>query len=344
MSKKSRFKYKKRDKKAVEKRAHQSGGLFDSILKSDFTSFNPKEGNYCLRILPPTWPDAEHYGLDVFVHYGVGSDNQSYVCLDKMLGETCPVCEERRKAEAEGDVDYAKMLTATKRVLVWVIDRANEDSGPLLWSMPWTVDRDFSNLSIDKKTGEVFAIDDPEEGFDVDFTRQGKGLKTKYIGSQIARRESPLNDDPEIMDEWLAFIQDNPLTDTIQYFDYDHIAAVAKGRPKEDEDDDDEDDDDEQPVKKRVAKKRAVVEDEDDDDEDDDDEQPVKKRVAKKRAVVEDEDGDDEDDDDDDEDDLPPRRKPRDEDEDEDDEADDDDDDDEPPVRRRPSKRRKRRR
>lgn len=333
MSKKSRFKYKKRDKKAVEKRAHQSGGLFDSILKSNFASFNPKEGDYSLRIMPPTWPDAEHYGLDVFVHYGVGSDNQSYACLNKMLGEKCPVCEERKKAEAEGDADYAKMLTATKRVLVWVIDRANEDSGPLLWSMPWTVDRDFSNLSIDKKSGEVFAIDDPAEGFDIDFTRKGKGLKTKYIGAQIARRESPLNDDPEIVDEWLMFIQDNPLTEVIQYFDYDHIAAVAKGRPKDNEDEDDEEDEDEQPVRRRSSKskaglkKRAKVRDDDEDDDEDEDELPTKKRATKKRAAVDDEeDDDDEDDDEDDEDDLPPRRKPRYDEEDEDDEDEDDED------------------
>ena len=268
-----RFVYKPREKDAVKKRANQSGGLFDSLFKSQFAVFTPKEGDYRLRMLPPTWNDAQHFGLDIYVHYSIGSDNQSYLCLDKMLGEKCPVCEQRKVAERGGDPDYAKSLTATKRVLVWCVDRSNEEGGPQLWSMAWTIDRDLANLSIDKASGELLLIDDPEEGYDIEFTRTGKGLKTKYSGTAVARRSSPLCDEERTADEWLGFVAENPLPDVLQYFDYEHIAAVASGAKK-----DADEDEEEAPTRSKARAKPAREEEEDEDDEED--ASPTKTRTA----------------------------------------------------------------
>ena len=359
---KTRFRYEKRTKDDVKKRANQSGGLFDSTVKSDYQVFSPKEGDYRLRFLPPTWEQPEHFGLDIYVHYGVGSDNQSYLCLAKMRDEACPICEERKRAEKSGDADYARNLAATKRVLVWLVDRDKEEDGPQLWSMPWTFDRDVAALSIDKKSGEYLALDDPEEGYDVEFTRKGLQLKTKYIGVSVARKPSPLSYDPEQVDVWLKYVEDNPLPDVLQYYDVEHIAAIAQGKPRDDDDDDeeeerpakkakpgrarladddeDEDDEDERPVKKAKAKKPMV--DEDDEEEEEEDERPSRKR---RPAVDDDEDDEDEEvpprkgksklvEDEDDEDDLPPRRKAVKAKAQADDD-DDDDDEDEKPVRRR---------
>ncbi len=303
MVKKERFRYQPREKDAVKKRANQSGGLFDSIFKSRFATFTPKEGDYRLRVLPPTWEDAQHFGLDIYVHYGIGSDNQSYLCLDKMRGEKCPICEQRKVAERSGDPEYARSLVPTKRVLVWVVDRADEESGPQLWSMAWTIDRDLANLSIDKASGELLLIDDPEDGYDIEFVRTGKGLKTKYSGTAVARRSSPLADDPKQSDAWLAFVAENPLTEVLQYFDADHIASIAEGKGAAK----DEENEDEAPTR---SKSRAQ------DEEEDEDEPP---RRSKPKPVKEEEEDDD---------DLPPRRKPAPKDEEE--------DEDEPPRRSKP--------
>jgi len=263
------FQYEKRSKDDVKKRASQSGGLFDSIVKQSFTSFTPKEGDYRLRFLPPTWENPEHFGFDIFVHYGIGSDNQSYLCLEKMKGEKCPICEERKRAEKAGDADYARTLTPTKRVLTFIVDRDNEDDGPQLWSMAWTIDRDLANLSIDKRSGEYMALDDPEDGYDVEFTRTGKGLKTKYVGIQVARKATALSDDPDQAEAWLKFVSENPLPEVLQYYDYDHIAAAAQGKAKEEDDDDDEEED--RPTRSskssKVASRRKQDDDEDDDEE-----------------------------------------------------------------------------
>jgi hypothetical protein len=252
-SQKTRFEYKPRDKAAVQKRATQSGGLFDSIFRNDFTVWKPKDGDNRIRFLPPTWPKPEHFGLDIYVHFGIGSDSQSYLCLEKMKEELCPICAEKRRADKAGDTDYARELSATKRVLVWMIDRDDEESGPQLWSMPWTVDRDFAALSIDKRTREILFLDSPEEGFDIEFTKTGSKLKTKYIGAKVDRRPSPLSDDDEVVQEWMQFIEDNPLTDVLQYFDAEHISQIAAGK-KNAKDEEDEDEDEAPRAKKRPAR------------------------------------------------------------------------------------------
>jgi hypothetical protein len=90
-------------------------------------------------------------------------------------------------------------------------------------------------LIVDKRSGEVLAIDDPENGYDIEFSRTGKQLTTKYIGMQIARRESELGDS-----KWLDYAVDTPIPEQLAYFDYDHIAKVFGGQTsKKDEDLDD---------------------------------------------------------------------------------------------------------
>ena len=279
----------------MQKRASQSGGLFDSIFKSDFTIWKVKDGDNNIRFLPPTWEHPEHFGMDVFVHYGIGSDNQAYLCLDKMKGETCPVCEEKKQADKAGDSDYARELSANKRVLVWLIDRDNEETGPQLWAMPWTVDRDIATLCIDKRTREILFIDSPDEGYDVTFTKTGAKMKTKYIGVKVARRPSPLSDDDDVVGEWMDYITENSLPDTLQYFDAEHIADVAAGK-KTDKDDDDDDDD---APKTRASKKsrKSSRDDADEEEDEEEDESPRRSKVkGKQKAHSRDEEEEDEED------------------------------------------------
>lgn len=221
----SRYEYQRRDAGAVRKRAEQQGGDFDRFLKDGLKAFKTNEGDNTIRFLPPTWPKADHYGLDIFVHYGVGADQQTYVCPQKMKDQPCPICEEHVKAQKDGDEKYAKELAAKKRVLVYIIDREAEKDGVLIWSMPWTLDRDICKVSqVDKRSGETLFIDDPENGYDVDFERKGNKDRTEYIGVAIARRESPLGDS-----KWLQFAEDNPLPDQLIIYDYDHINKAFGG-------------------------------------------------------------------------------------------------------------------
>ena len=323
--------YRGRAEGSVRRRAQQRGGNFDSCFGGDFQNFSVKEGKNRVRILPPTWdiPKGEkypNYGLDIFVHYGVGADNQSYLCLEKhgKKGEKCPCCEEVRALQKKGEDDEAKNLSAKRRVLVWIIDRKAEDDGPQLWSMPWTMDRDIADLSNDDDGSEL-NVEHPEKGRDVYFTRTGQKKKTQYSGMKISPNDSPISDDDKLFDEWWEYINDHPLDTVLVTYDYEHINNVlSASSSKDDEDDDggsrrkrsrDEEDGEDDP---KPARRRASRDDPADEDEpppprrrssrDEEDEPPARKRSR------------------DEEDEPPTRRRVK------------DDDDDEPPARRRASR------
>jgi gp32 DNA binding protein like len=220
----SGYQYKERSAEDARKRSSQNANDYDKILVDGIKMWKPNDGDNRIRILPPTWEGASHFGLDIFVNYGVGPDRQSYLCLAKMKGEPDPIDEERQQARKDGDEDYAKELTAKKRTLVYLIDRDHEKEGVQAWAMSWTIDRDIVKVSVDKASGEVLPIDHPEDGYDVEFEKKGAGLRTEYLGVAIARRSSPLG-----KSEWLDFAMDHPLPDQLNFFDYDHIAKVFGG-------------------------------------------------------------------------------------------------------------------
>ena len=271
---KTRFQYKGRSTDELKRRATRKSGLYDSPWQSKFTLWQCKEGDHRIRFLPRE-EGTVHYAMEAWVHYGVGSDNQAYLCLSKMKQEACPKCEERVKAEKKGDQEYADQCKPSLRWFSWAIDRDNEDAGPQLYVMSDRMDKDIAALATDKRTKENYWFDRTDgKGYDVEFTREGMGkLNTRYVDMHVSRKPSPLSDDPELLERWLQFIDENPLADTLQFYDYDHIAAVNYGsKDASSGDDDDEDDEDEPPKAKKPTAKRSRIEDEEDDEEEDDDE------------------------------------------------------------------------
>ncbi len=222
----SGFSYKRRASEDAKKRATESTREFDSFLADHVKTFKAHDGYNTIRILPPTWDDPKHYGVDLFVHYGVGPDEQAYLCLHKMKGEACPICEERDRARRAGESEeYVKDLDYTRRTLFYLVDRDNEKDGVMAWAAPFSkIDQAIVKVSIDRQTGEALPIDDPEEGYDIEFDKGGKGIGTQYSGVAIARRESSLGNR-----EWLDFAVKNPLPSVLEYHSYDHIQKVFGG-------------------------------------------------------------------------------------------------------------------
>lgn len=210
------------------------GKEFDKFVKDHIKSWKPNDGVNIIRLIPATWKNPEHYGFDLYVHYGVGPDRQSYLDLTKMTDKPDPITEEHGMALRDGDQKYAKEIESKRRCGVFLIDRDNEKEGVQFWAMPWTVDADLNKLAVDKRTGETLNIDDPEDGYDVEFEKTGKDRNTKYEAVSIARRSSPLGSR-----KWLEYAVDNPIPDQLVYFDYDHIAKAFGGggahRGREDE-------------------------------------------------------------------------------------------------------------
>lgn len=225
------FHYRKRDAAQWDKQAHQSGGDFETFVQDDYRTWSAKKGSSLVRILPPVHENADHYGVTVWVHYQVGPNRASVLCLASMRNMApssmkdgkCPVCEARTRLLRAGDEDAASELRAVKRIMVWMIDRNDADRGAMVWAMPYTVDKSFCQLAKDESTGEITPIDHPYEGYDIAFERSGEGKQVRYEGQKIARRSSPVDD------RILEFISTRPLPKVLQWRDYQTIKDLYEG-------------------------------------------------------------------------------------------------------------------
>lgn len=227
------FKYRGNDRTSedVDRRAKVSGGSYDSFLNPNIPFFKAKEGDNRVRIFPRTWDDIETWGKDwsieVWVHNNVGPDNGTYLCLDKMLNKQCPVCEVRR----ELDSDEADQLRLQKKFIAYVLDRSSEKTGVQFWTTPMGLYKDIQNRSRDKDANDsVIYIDNPDDGYDVSFVREGTGLKTRYTACELARKASYLTKDEKRQKELCDFVEENPLPEQLVYYDADHIEKVLSGK------------------------------------------------------------------------------------------------------------------
>jgi hypothetical protein len=241
----SKFKYQQRDDSTLEERATRSSGLYDSMFNEGYQSTTFPAGDHTIRILPPTWKGAKHWGFTHFIHYDVGPDNQRYLCNERMSKGVCPVCETARRAVRAGDDKYAKKLRASERVLVWLVDRSREKDGPRLWSLSWGIDKDIAKLCRDRRTKKPLWIDNPETGFDLDFSVENvttdAGKKIAKPGNfAVARSTSPLCDDQQLQDEWLDFIAEHPLDAALRFYPAEKIEQAFAGVGGKEEGDDPE--------------------------------------------------------------------------------------------------------
>lgn len=225
----------KRTTEDVKRAATMSTGNYDSMFIDGVPVFKVKEGENVIRIMPPTWPDEdlEKWGKDwaiiASVHNNIGVDRGTFLCLDAMRGEPCPICEIRREAT---DDEERFALSPNKRAVAWLINRDDEGAGPLLWSMPIKkIFKVINARSIDRKSGALVLIDDPDEGFDVIFNCEGAGKKNAdYTGVDVDRDPSPLHDKEELQDRWMKYIMDNPLPSVLNWPEPEYIEKVLMGK------------------------------------------------------------------------------------------------------------------
>lgn len=220
------FKYKPRAIESWDKHANQSGSNFIGFIKDEFQTYSIRDGENHGRICPPTWDNPEHYGIEVHVHYKVGPQNATILCLAKMGKGKCPECELRAALEDAGRPD-ADDHKPNRRIAVWWVDRKEQDVKKQLqvWAMPWTADKDISKIAKDPLDGSLYHLDDPENGYDIffDVTGNGKNAPKQYGAFQLARRST------SISDEHLQYVVDHPLPTTLMWRTYDEVKKLIEG-------------------------------------------------------------------------------------------------------------------
>ena len=228
------FPYKVRSREQWEARANSSGD-FEGWLKDEYRIYKPQPKENCVRILPPSpeWENPPHYGMDVWVHYSVGPDKAAVICLFRMKKGNCPICEERARYERAKDEEKARELRPTKRVLVFVINRKDEQQGPLAWGMAKTLDDGIGKVARDRSTGEYYFVDHPTDGYDIYFDKEGEGLLTKYTGVTLAKKMTAA---PESALDWLVH---RPIPDALRWRTYEEVkrlfTGTGRGEAPEDE-------------------------------------------------------------------------------------------------------------
>lgn len=242
-----KFNYRPPEADEVKQRASRNLSNYDGVVDSRFPVFKPKEGFNAVRILPndaDACPELSHWAMEVYIHSEIGPDHGKFLCLEKMRGEPCPICEARRDLDRRGRASKEDLdaLKPYPRFIFWLIDRNDERTGPKWWEISPGFERDICNLSIDKRRGNVLALDHPDEGYDFEFDRRGTGMTTKYEGKAISRDKSYLHDKESQQEDWLEFISENPLPSILVWRDYDYIAQAFSGRGESKDRDLDDDD------------------------------------------------------------------------------------------------------
>lgn len=214
--------------------ADRSSSGRNTYIISDVKFYKGKDGDNRVRVLPPTWKDPEHWGYDMYLHYGVGSDNDAFLCRSKHNhGDgRCPVCEMLNDASTD---EERQQLKPKHRIGVYLISREKQEDGVLFWAMPFNLDRDFIAAAMDKFTREYFPPDDVQAGYDHVFTRTGSGDRTRYSSVQISRTASPLHTDPTTMAAWVQYVVDKPIPSIMKFYEYDFIKKLLIGGEAEPE-------------------------------------------------------------------------------------------------------------
>jgi gp32 DNA binding protein like len=179
----------------------QSTGRFAKAVK-------PKMGTSRWRILP-SWrqlekwertsadQDIHQFWHDFGQHYIKDQNGELravYVCASKTFDKPCQVCETLREGYSKAATDEDKMLIkesfASGRVLVNALDVSSDPTTPVVLELSPTTFDLFLNLymqNIDPKNEDFNIVTDPNEGLDINITREGTGINTKYSISPVIK-------------------------------------------------------------------------------------------------------------------------------------------------------------
>jgi len=165
--------------------------------------------------------------VEVFVHFGIGMNENAYVCPALTLSKECPICEYRNAMRKQDNYDEAvyKALAPKRRVVYNVCcydstkDKAN---GVMFWESSFHLaEKNIVAIAKNKRTGEFIEFADPDVGKTIEFSKVGKGLNTAYEGFKFLDRDEIISD--EILDKAV-----DP-SDYIDILSYDELEKIFDG-------------------------------------------------------------------------------------------------------------------
>lgn len=176
------------------------------------------------------WRTGESFMFYIWVHRRVGMNEGSFLCLQRMYSEPCPICEQinhQLRAGATNEEINAQGLWARSRILVQCIDRHNEEAGIQIWDVSqYQIDEAIRSLSFDEH-GQPIDVTHYQVGYDLlyDYEKRGDFPMPKNL--QLSRDHNP------IAVEWYAEVFDFD-DDVLLKPSYDEVYDAYYGPQTED--------------------------------------------------------------------------------------------------------------
>lgn len=231
-----------------------------------------EEGDHTIDIIPFLAGENNFNGLkkdtgthkiEVYAHSNIGINENAYVCPQLTISKPCPICDARAamKKRPDYDEDEFKALAPKRRVVyqVCVYDSSKTEAmGVMYWESSFHLsEKNILAIAKNNRTGGFIEFADPDTGKTIEFTREGKGVSTDYVGFKFLDREEPISD--EILDQAVS------LDEYVKILSYDELKEIFQGSDEEDE----------KPLKRRTKRKEEPEEEEE--------EETPKTKVRKKR-------------------------------------------------------------
>lgn len=187
---------------------------------------------------PKLKPGKVAFVLEVFIHRGVGVNEDSYICLNRTFRKRCPICEyqaELRESDAADD-ETLKALNPTKRAIYNVVccdTVSDEAKGVQIFDVShWLFTIPLEEFAHKKRGGGEILYADIDDGKVINFQQTGSKRTLKYTAFEFKDR-------PEITEDQLDGA--HCLDELIHIPEYDEVylafweAKETEASPKEDE-------------------------------------------------------------------------------------------------------------
>ncbi len=208
--------YRKESKERHEENYNSSNdsgrfrGIFDPAKKTGVKFWACKEDDHEIYMVPyvvgkqhPKLKEGKSdFALSVFVHRGVGINEDSFICLNRTYRQKCPICEYQAELRDndKADEEEIKALNPTKRTIYNIVcldTTKEEEKGVQVFDVSnWLFTLPLEDLAHKKKGGGEVAYADIDEGKIISFRKKGSKRNTEFTAFEFKDR-------PDISDEIL---------------------------------------------------------------------------------------------------------------------------------------------
>ena len=194
-------------------------GKYHGIFKDDVAGiqlWKPGEGDHEFDIIPyiagnndpekTTKPGSPTYVLIIWVHRGIGINEDSYICMAKTYNKRCPVCEYQASLrDTDASDDEIKKWNPTRRtyynVLVYDNEKEQAKGVQILDIAHFYMEPELLALARPRsrggvETGEKIYFSSPDkDGKSIAFTREGTRRNTAYKAFKFIDRDYDLEEE-----------------------------------------------------------------------------------------------------------------------------------------------------